>query len=160
MLRIFFIIIAVLADQLLKSGVEKGVITQKDIDSKGKYFKNIRIKKSHNHGFLFGKYSKNKKLVKFIPFFVVVYFIFSMLFNNKNRRRGILNFLFKITRTVAYILIIAGGISNVADKFRRGYVVDYIIYNKGLMRNIIFNLADVYIVFGSFIYMLGGILFG
>ena len=47
------------------------------------------------------------------------------------------------------ILVIAGSLSNIYDRLKRGYVVDYIHVNLPIMKEVIFNLADVYILAGS-----------
>ena len=48
--------------------------------------------------------------------------------------------------------IVAGGASNVYDRIKRKYVVDYIYWKK--LKKIIFNLADIFIVIGTFIVMI------
>ena len=47
------------------------------------------------------------------------------------------------------ILIIAGSLSNIYDRLKRGYVVDYIHIDLPFIKEVIFNLADVYIFVGS-----------
>ena len=53
-------------------------------------------------------------------------------------------------------LVIAGGASNVYDRLKRKYVVDYIYWKK--LKKIIFNLSDVFIVIGSVITLLSDLL--
>ena len=48
------------------------------------------------------------------------------------------------------VLILAGAIGNVADRFARGYVVDFIHLHHWP----IFNLADVYITVGAVLFIL------
>lgn len=51
---------------------------------------------------------------------------------------------------VATVLIIAGGVSNLADRLAYdGYVVDFINLGVGPLRTGIFNIADVFIVMGA-----------
>ncbi|MFA7286348.1 MAG: signal peptidase II [Patescibacteria group bacterium] len=45
------------------------------------------------------------------------------------------------------VLVLIGGASNLLDRFRYGYVIDTFRFSPGL----IFNTADLYIVFGVFI---------
>ena len=47
------------------------------------------------------------------------------------------------------ILIIAGSLSNIYDRLKRGYVVDYIHIDLPFIKEVTFNLADVYIFVGS-----------
>jgi len=52
-------------------------------------------------------------------------------------------------KKLSLCLIIAGALSNIFDRFTRGYVVDYIrIKVKGLDK-VIFNLGDIFILVGS-----------
>ena len=44
-----------------------------------------------------------------------------------------------------------GAASNVLDRFKRGYVIDYFTINIKPIKNIVFNLADIFIFIGSFI---------
>src|SRR5690606_18215060 len=47
---------------------------------------------------------------------------------------------------LAYALIIAGGIGNIIDRIRLGYVVDFLWMGVGPLTTNIFNIADVSIV--------------
>ncbi len=53
-------------------------------------------------------------------------------------------------------LLMAGGLSNVYDRIKRKYVVDYLYWRK--LKKIIFNMADVLIFIGSIIYFIGEML--
>lgn len=46
-------------------------------------------------------------------------------------------------------LVFFGALSNLLDRYRKGYVVDYIRIKKGPLQNIVFNLGDAAIVFGG-----------
>ena len=46
-------------------------------------------------------------------------------------------------------LTLGGAISNVTDRVKRGYVVDYFSFNCKKLKSIIFNLADMAIFLGS-----------
>ena len=46
-------------------------------------------------------------------------------------------------------LIIAGALSNIYDRLKRGYVVDYININILPIKKLVFNLGDVSILLGS-----------
>ena len=53
---------------------------------------------------------------------------------------------------LATVLIVAGGISNLADRLAYdGYVVDFINLGVGALRTGIFNIADVFIVMGALV---------
>ena len=101
----------------------------------------IEIDKFHNTGFPFGKLKEKQKVVKYVPVFITSILV------------GILSFLLPKrgdkVKKLSLCLIIAGSLSNIFDRFTRGYVVDYIrIKMKGLDK-VIFNLGDVFILLGS-----------
>ncbi len=49
-------------------------------------------------------------------------------------------------------LLLAGAYSNVLDRVRRGYVVDYFSLNVGgRLKKVVFNLGDLFIFLGSFL---------
>lgn len=53
---------------------------------------------------------------------------------------------------IATVLIIAGGISNLADRLAYdGYVVDFINLGVGPLRTGIFNIADIFIAMGALV---------
>lgn len=50
---------------------------------------------------------------------------------------------------LGYSLLLAGCLSNLWDRIKKGYVVDYIHVAKKGLQKIVFNLADVCIVVGG-----------
>ncbi|MFT4666912.1 MAG: signal peptidase II [Polaribacter sp.] len=51
--------------------------------------------------------------------------------------------------TIAFSLVVGGGISNIADRFlNNGHVVDFMNMGIGSLRTGIFNFADVFIMVG------------
>lgn len=56
-------------------------------------------------------------------------------------------------------LILGGACSNLADRIKRGYVVDYLRFPKavGKCKDYIYNLSDLCIFLGSFFVLLGNI---
>lgn len=109
--------------------------------------KKIEIDKFHNDGFAFGKLKKKKKIVKYVPVFItsILVGVLSVLLPKKGNN----------IRKLSLSLIIAGSLSNIFDRFTRGYVVDYIrIKIKGADK-VIFNLGDIFILLGSLIMPFG-----
>lgn len=88
-----------------------------------------------NIGIAFGLFSNLNKyvIVFFILFIIFLFIVFIFKVNIKNCSK---NF---------FILILAGTGSNLLDRLIRNFVVDYIELS---FFPYIFNLADVYIVFG------------
>jgi signal peptidase II len=101
----------------------------------------IEIDKFHNKGFPFGKLKENQRVVKYIPVFITSVLIGGLSFLLPQKGKKI--------KKLSLSLIIAGSLSNIFDRFTRGYVVDYIrIKVKGLDK-VIFNIGDIFIVLGS-----------
>ena len=135
----FVILIPVLTclDLILKYAVSS--FDNKDLPRT--FVKKIEIDKFHNDGFVFGKLKKKKKIVKYVPVFItsILVGILSFLLPKKGNK----------VKKLSLCLIIAGSLSNIFDRFTRGYVVDYIrVKMKGLDK-VIFNLGDVFILLGS-----------
>ena len=101
----------------------------------------IEIDKFHNKGLPFGKLKENQRVVKYIPVFITSVLIGGLSFLLPQKGKKI--------KKLSLSLIIAGSLSNIFDRFTRGYVVHYIrIKVKGLDK-VIFNLGDIFIVLGS-----------
>lgn len=55
-------------------------------------------------------------------------------------------------------LMAGGGLSNLWDRIRKGYVVDYFTVNAGKLKKVIFNISDWMIFIGGF-FLIAGSLF-
>jgi signal peptidase II len=51
-------------------------------------------------------------------------------------------------------LCLGGAVSNVSDRMKRGYVVDYFSFNCKGLRSVVFNLGDMFIFLGSLIILI------
>ena len=96
----------------------------------------LELQYLENRGAAFG-ILQNQKIILLI---VSVLFIGVILF-----------FLNKVPDTSRYMIlhvlaaaVIAGGVGNMIDRFRQGYVVDFIYFS--LIDFTIFNVADIYVV--------------
>lgn len=79
----------------------------------------------------------------FAVLMTIILIIFLLLFVTK--RHG-----FTTTQALALIFILGGGFSNVLDRFvNGGRVVDFMNLGIGNIRTGIFNVADVFIFFGT-----------
>ena len=81
-----------------------------------------------------------------VSFFIIINLLMIcglILYFEKNRSN------FNKIDKMFFIMIIAGGISNVIDRIARGFVVDFIDVSD-LFNFAIFNLADIFIVIGVF----------
>lgn len=61
---------------------------------------------------------------------------------------------------LALSLCLAGGISNLSDRFIRGQVVDYFTINFRRLKRVVFNLADIFIFLGAIILLVASIFKG
>ena len=52
-------------------------------------------------------------------------------------------------------MVLGGGLSNVYDRLKYGYVVDYFIINYKKLKKVILNVADVFIFIGAFLIFIG-----
>lgn len=107
----------------------------------------IEIDKFHNRGLPFGKLKENERAVKYIPLFITSVLLgrLSILIPKKGNR----------IKKLSLSLIIAGSLSNIFDRFTRGYVVDYIRIKVKRLDRVIFNLGDIFIVLGSLMMSFG-----
>ncbi len=102
----------------------------------------VRLYRNHNEGFCFGVKKENKELVRMVP----------VIFTSA--AAGILTWLLcrdegKRTEKIGLALITAGGLSNLYDRIKRGYVVDYFSIRCKYLEKVVFNLGDFFILAGS-----------
>ena len=110
--------------------------------SKGK----IILHKSHNAGFPFGFLKEKKELVKMIPVAAA-----SAVFGALAYLRGKKGHLAEKT---AFSLTVGGALSNIFDRYQRGYVVDYFSFNVKGLKKVIFNLGDLFVFAGVLLALL------
>ena len=80
----------------------------------------IRLHKNHNPGFSFGFMKEYPKLVEMVPVCMLsaVAGAWAYVIGKKGR----------VLEKTALTLVLAGGASNLYDRLKRGYVVDYFIF--------------------------------
>ena len=100
----------------------------------------LLLKKFRNRGLPLGFLEKRREVVKYGPLLVesLVLLRFSRLLPKRGRR---------IEKT-ALALVLAGGGSNLFDRFFRGYVVDYFSFTPKKLRHLVFNLSATELVRG------------
>ena len=135
-------------DQAFKAKIEE----QKDESfprelegSKGK----IKLYKNHNKGFRLGLF-KGTKAVETIPLYL------------NSGLAGIRFYLMgtkgRILEKLAVTLTLAGGISNLYDRMKRGYVVDYFSFEWKFLKKLVFNLGDLFIYLGSVMMLIASLI--
>ena len=101
----------------------------------------IRLYKNHNPGFSFGFMKEYPKLVELIPVctWSAVAGVWAYVIGKKGR----------VLEKTALTLVLAGGASNLYDRLKRGYVVDYFSIQWKKLKKVVFNLGDIFIFAGS-----------
>lgn len=127
--------VLVIVDQVIKLGVVSNIKNESITIIKGI----LRFTYCENKGVAFSLGNGH------VPVFIVVnlLMICGLVFyyeKNKNDFKGLLNKIF-------FIMVIAGGVSNLLDRIFRGFVVDFIDVSE-LFSFAIFNVADIFIVAG------------
>lgn len=111
----------------------------------------IILKKQYNRGMFLNLLEDNVVAVKKISgillgFLLMVFVLLLPRKHNKLLKLGL-------------ALCLGGGISNMADRVKHGYVIDYFSFNCKALRSIVFNLADMFIFLGSFFILLSSLFF-
>lgn len=161
MFWIGLIVLLVLLEQAVKYVIEKKFA---EGEKRPVFHGRVFLTKFHNQGTAFGKLTKKPGMVRLISVLALGAFaglFFPVYFRKEN---GILK--------SGISLLAAGGISNVLDRVRRGYVVDYISFSgkepqegkaddrfrsKMLKKrpHFVYNLADFFIFTGAVLNVLG-----
>ncbi len=146
MIYILIVIAFVLAEHKMKDYIEKN----RKLGERQELFQGkIIIRKQYNTGAMLSFMEDKKELVKMVSGaclgLVALLFLFTL------PRKG--NQLYKFGLS----LMLGGAISNVFDRFSRGYVIDYFTINYKKLKSVIFNMADMAIFLGSLFIMLSSI---
>ena len=107
----------------------------------------IILNRHHNKGIALNLFEDKANSVKILSGtmlgIVVLIFVTALA---KDKKKGI---------RLGLSLIVGGASSNVYDRFTRGYVVDY--FSFGLLRKVVFNIADILIIIGFILLLISGI---
>lgn len=135
-------------DLALKNEVEKQRDETFPRDLKGTNG-TIRLYKNHNQGFSFG-FLKGSRAVELLPLCMTSALAgaWAYLMGTKGR------FLEKLALTLS----LAGGVSNLIDRMKRGYVVDYFSIQWKTLKKVVFNLGDIFIFCGSALLVAAGLI--
>lgn len=141
--------IILLADLQIKSVVEEA--DPADFPKELEAFKGfIILRRSHNAGFPMGILKDKPELVKILPLTVLsgVAGIFLWLFPRKGHA----------LEKAGASLVLAGGISNLWDRWKRGYVVDYFSFRIKKLEKIVFNIGDMAVFAGAAVMLAGQVI--
>lgn len=121
----------------LIQGVEDKEFPMELKGSKGKLF----LYKNYNKGLPFGFLQEYPDVVRYLPLMVMS--AMAGIFFWLIPKRG---FWFE---KIALAFTLGGGASNLYDRFKRQYVVDYLNIRWKSLQKVIFNLGDFFIVCGA-----------
>lgn len=101
------------------------------------------LRKCYNHGLALNTLADRPKFVLFLSstaFGMFLSMYLPEIFKKKN-----------LFVKIGTALVLGGAVSNLMEHFKKGIVVDYLSLNssKERVRNIVFNLADVFIALGG-----------
>ncbi len=136
-----FLILAVtifITDYFIKDYIEKNKkLQEEETILNGK----IIITKYHNKGAILNFLENKKEAVVSISgiLFGMILMFFVILL--PQRRKEVLKF--------AMACILGGAASNLYDRVKRGYVVDY--FSFSFLKKVIFNISDLFIFLGCFL---------
>jgi signal peptidase II len=102
---------------------------------------NIILERYHNKGVMLNFMQENIKIVKIIcsTLLGILLLVFAFILPKKGEH--LLKF--------GLSLVLGGALSNVYDRYKRGYVVDYFSFK--FLKKIVFNISDICIFLGSFL---------
>ena len=108
----------------------------------------IRLRKYHNEGMANNTLEKKPQFVKGIGIGVVsiltIMFLLAMTLKGKSALKA------------GLALILGGGLANLLERFRHGYVTDYVQFKVPIpfLKKLIFNIADFCVFIGMAVLML------
>ena len=108
----------------------------------------IKFELMFNRGISWGMFDSQSSLIFFlVTTFIVIITLFVAVYGYKQFQAG--------HTIIGELLVIAGSLSNIFDRILYGGVIDFIALSWGKLSWPVFNLADVFIVAGVFIIMIG-----
>lgn len=149
MIYILIVIAIVITETMIKNYMEDNLkLGERKEILKGK----IILRKHYNRGMMMDFMEGKMDIIKKVSGVVlgILLIIFAILLPKRGRRILKLGLSF----------IIGGAISNVADRFNKGYVVDYFSFNTKFdrLRRVVFNLSDMFIFLGCILVAIDGYL--
>ena len=149
MIYILIVIAIVITETMIKNYMEDNLkLGERKEILEGK----IILRKHYNRGMMMDFMEGKMDIIKKVSGVVlgILLIIFAILLPKQGKRLLKLGLSF----------IIGGAISNVADRFNKGYVVDYFSFNTKFdkLRRIVFNLSDIFIFLGCILVAIAGYL--
>ncbi len=129
-------------DAMVKKHREENDVTYRYLND------SVKVVTFHNKGAFLGKGSSYPVIVSAASIFLTV--ILGIVFVLTLTKSGLKLLKFGLG------LLLGGAFSNSYDRLKKGYVVDYLIFEKapGFLKNMVFNISDFAIIIGSLISVL------
>ena len=131
-----FIISIIFFDQWSK---KKAYIFLKDFSSPYKYSGRLQLRLAFNPGAFYGILKNKKGIIIFINLIALLGCILLLILGFYNNDLS--------SYALGLSFIIGGGIGNLIDRMKNGYVIDFLYLNRGP----IFNIADIFVFIGVLI---------
>ncbi|MCR5370418.1 MAG: signal peptidase II [Clostridium sp.] len=129
------------ADYLMKEKVERESPERFPREVKGTDGK-VYLYRNHNDGFLFGFLKDKPEVVKYVPLTLTSAAAGVWLYQMNSAKAG-------AAEKLGLSLVTAGAASNLFDRLKRGYVVDWLCIKEKGLDKVVFNLGDAGIVTGA-----------
>lgn len=143
MLTILIVLITIFIDVIVKLVITNNFVLNESIEVISNFF---YITYTNNDGVAWSLLSGKNYIAIIVAILVIIYLIYYLKVNYKKIKKYDI---------IGYSLLLGGTIGNLVDRLLYGYVIDYLdfyIFNYNFP---IFNIADMCIVIGIFIIVLG-----
>ena len=110
----------------------------------------VSVFQKRNDGFAMGFLKERGEVVKFFPAVVSAVLL--------GRLQAISGMKGRCLEKAGLAVALGGAASNLTDRFRKGYVVDYICINKGALKKIVVNIGDIAIALGALLFSVGSLI--
>ena len=131
-----FIISIIFLDQWTK---KKAYMFLKEFGSPYKYSGRLQLRVAFNYGAFYGILKNKKGIIIFINLIALLGCILLLILGFYNRDLS--------SYALGLSFIIGGGIGNLIDRIKNGYVIDFLYLSRGP----IFNIADIFVFIGGLI---------
>lgn len=128
MFYIFYMILLFILDMKGKEEARKKFRYNNKSYYKGK----VQLCYIENRGIAFNMLNNRKLLIVLSNLLLLLYLLYLILFTPEDK--------------LGFLLIFTGGVGNLYDRMKRGYVIDYIYFN--IKKWPVFNLSDFYVFIG------------
>lgn len=136
-INLILILSLIALDQYSKYWIESSGVSQIDLIPGF-----IELKYSQNTGIAFSLFDNHPLVLTLVNSLIILIFIIYFIKSQSHL----------LSKNLPAILIIAGGLGNLIDRYTKGYVIDFI--NPTFIDFAIFNLADCFLNIGVFLLVL------